>query len=142
MPPAGESPAYRPNGRERTLEIAAEDQFDIRIAVLAAKQTFRQVKHPLRVVQALDVDFFAESIAALVACAQLLVFFGRHLVVALEVRVAAHAKVFYANQSCHVVEMIEGVFDGGGLIDLDEHAHPGDAHDSAGCRHFLDGSLL
>src|SRR5256885_4039720 len=37
------------------------------------------------------------------------------------------------------VEMIEGVFDGGGLIDLDEHAHPGDAHDSAGCRHFLDG---
>src|SRR5204863_1181129 len=39
----------RPNGRERTLEIAAEDQFDIGIAVLAANQTFRQVKHPLRV---------------------------------------------------------------------------------------------
>src|SRR5256885_6864020 len=37
---------------------------------LLLEKKIRQVKHPLRVVQALDVDFFAESIAALVACAQ------------------------------------------------------------------------
>src|SRR5690348_12939298 len=35
--------------------------------------------------------------------------------------------------------MIEGVFNCGGLIYLDEHAHPRDAHNASSCRHFLDG---
>jgi hypothetical protein len=66
-----------PNGRKHPIEIAAEDQFDVGIAVLAANQTFRKFKNALGVVHAFDVDFFEESIAAFVAGAQMFDFFLR-----------------------------------------------------------------
>src|SRR5713101_6602716 len=130
-----------PNSREYPFEVASEDQFDVGIAVLAANQTFGKVKHALRMIEALDIDFFAESIAALVAGAQLLVFLRRHAIVTLQIGIAANTDMFDADKLCDVVKMIQGVLDGGGLVGLDEHTHPGDAHDSAGCRHFLDGFI-
>ena len=37
-----------------------------------------------------------------------------------KVGIATHAGVFYTNQFCNVVEMIEGVFDRRGPINLDD----------------------
>src|SRR5258708_34786517 len=92
----------RPNGREHTLEIAAENQFDLGIAVFAPDQTFGEVKHALWMVQTFDINFFAERIAPLIAGAQLLVFFRRHAIVTLQIGIAANAYVFDTHKFCHV----------------------------------------
>src|ERR1051325_1419210 len=80
-----------PDLREYAFEVSPENAFNIRIAVLASKQTFRQIKHALRMIQTLDVDLFAKGVAALVAGAQLLVEIGRHRVVAPKIDVTTDA---------------------------------------------------
>src|SRR5258708_37493120 len=100
-------PSDRPNVRERTLELPAENQFDVGIAVLAPDQALGEVKHALWMVQTFDINFFAERIAALIAGAQLLVFFRRHAIVALQIRIAAHADVSYSDKFCHEVTMTD-----------------------------------
>jgi hypothetical protein len=86
-------------------------------------------------VEPFHVELLAEAVAALVALAQLLVELRRHVVVAVQVDVAAHAHVLDGGQPDHVVEVVEDVLDRRGLLGPDEHPHPGDAHDAALRRH-------
>ena len=79
-------------------------------------------------VDALDVNLVAEGIAALVAVLQSLVLVGRHVVVAIEIDVAADTDVFDADHLCHIVHVIDHVLDGGRLAILHEVADTGDAH--------------
>src|SRR5215204_1438243 len=84
-------------------EVSAEHALDLGVAVLAADQTLRQIEHPLRVAEPLDVDLVPESVTALVARAQPLVELGRHVVVALERDVASDTEVLVANELPYMV---------------------------------------
>jgi hypothetical protein len=80
--------------------------------MFAPDQSLGQAEDPLRVVDAFDVDLLADPVAAFVAGAQSLVFFRRHVVVAVKVDVAAHADVLDAREFLDVIEMIEEMLDG------------------------------
>src|SRR6185295_8684247 len=71
-----------PDLREHALKVAAQNSFDIGIAVLAADQSLGQIKHAFRMVEALDIDLLAEAVTSLVTRAELLVELRRHRVVA------------------------------------------------------------
>ena len=51
-----------PNSREDSLKIAAEDQLDILIALLAADQPFGQIVHPFGMIEAFNIDSFAKAV--------------------------------------------------------------------------------
>src|SRR5688572_19608624 len=48
--------SHRPNLRQHAPEIAAEHQLDLLVGVLAPDQPLGEIEHPLRVIDALDVD--------------------------------------------------------------------------------------
>src|SRR5215813_14894974 len=105
-----------PDFRQDSFEIAAENSFNLPVAVLAANQSFSQVKHTSRVIEPFDVDLLAEAITALVPRAQSFVFFRWHPVIAIKIDVAADAEVLRADQFSDVIEMIERVFYCGRLV--------------------------
>src|SRR5262245_51686438 len=89
-------------------------------------------------INAFDVNLLAESVTAFVSGAQPLVLFRRHIVVTVQINVAAHAEVFDAGYFFDVIEMIQVMLDGRRLIVLDEHPHPRNAHHSARRGHLPD----
>src|SRR5262245_4722403 len=121
-----------PDSRQDSFEIAAENSFDLPVAVLAANQSFSQVIHTSRVIEPFDVDLLAEAITALVPRSQSFVLFGWHLVIAIEIDVAADSEVLRSDQFSDVIEMIERVFYCGWLVVFHEHSHAGNSHDAAG----------
>src|SRR3954465_5737964 len=68
----------RPDLAQNTFEIAAENSFDVPIAVLSPDQSLCQIEHPLRVIQTFDIALFTKTVTSFVTCSQLLVEFRRH----------------------------------------------------------------
>src|SRR5918999_1407711 len=122
---------HGPDLRQHPTEVAAQDAADVGVGVLAADEPLGEIVHALRVIDALDVDLLAEAVAPLVAGAQPTVLLGRHVVIAVEVDVAADPEVLRADELGHVIVVIEKVLDRRRLVTLDEHPHAGDAHDAA-----------
>src|SRR5262245_10920423 len=81
----------RPDFRQHAFEIPSQYHLDLAIGVFATDQPFGQIERPLRMVDAFDVYLVAKPVTAFVTGAQPLVFFGRHVVVAVQVNIAAHA---------------------------------------------------
>src|SRR5688572_4765171 len=88
-------------------------------------------------IEALDVDLFAETVTALVTVPQALVLFRTHRVVAIQVDVASHADVLDRSQANHMIDVIEIMLDGRRLLCADEHAYARNAHHAAGRSHLL-----
>src|SRR5262245_47779131 len=93
-----------PDFGEDPLEVPSEYQRDLLVAVPSADQALGQVEHPFGMVQALDVDLLAEAVASLIGGAQPLVLLRRHVVVAVEVRVAADPDVLDPDELRDMVE--------------------------------------
>src|SRR5690606_13660106 len=134
----GRCRARRPDLRQHAREVAAEDAPDRVVAVAAADERLGHVEHALRVIDALDVDLVAERVAVLVAGLEPRVVLGRHVVIAVQVDVAADAEVLYADQVPDIVEVIDVVLDRGRLDVAHEVADARDAHDAARLRHRAD----
>src|SRR4029079_19056302 len=88
----------RPYLSKHAREVASEHADDLRVRILPPNQTFREIEHPLRMGEPLDVDLLAEPVAPLVARAQLLVHLRRQVVVAIEIHVATDAEVLGTDQ--------------------------------------------
>src|ERR1044072_353885 len=121
-----------PDLREYALEISTQNSLDIRVAVLASNQPFGQIKHALRMIEAFDVDLFAEGVRAFVAGAQLSIELRRHRIVAVEVDVTADTEMLRSDQFPDVIEVIQNVLDGRRFITLNKHPHTRNADDTAG----------
>src|SRR2546423_3102388 len=120
----------RPDHAKHALEIAAEDSGDLRVRILPSDQSLGEVVHPLRVVKPFDVDLVAKCVRALVTRLETLVLVRRHLVVAVEIDIAADAEMLGANELSHVVELVEDILDCRWLAPFHEIPHAGDAHDA------------
>src|SRR5256714_4561400 len=94
----------RPDHAKHALEIAAEDARNLGIGILPTDQSLGEIVHPLRVVEPFDVDLVAKCVRALVTRLETLVLVRRHLVVAVEIDIAADAEMLGANELSHVVE--------------------------------------
>src|SRR5918999_3507897 len=94
---------HRPDVGQHTPEVAAEDAADVGVAVFAANETLGEIVDALRVIDALDVDLVAEGVAPLVTGLESLVLLGRHVVVAVEIDVAADAEVLRPDELRDVI---------------------------------------
>src|SRR5262249_23790477 len=126
-----------PSLRENALEVAAQNSFDTTITVLTANQALRKVEHPLWMIYPFNIYLLPESITSLVARCKRLVELGRHVVVTVEIDVAADSEMLDAHQLCYVVVMIQIVFDARGLVRLYEHSDAGYSHHATLRRHPL-----
>ena len=88
-------------------------------------------------VEAIRVELVAERVARLVAGHQLLALVGRHVVIAVQVRIGADTDVLDADELHDVVDVVDQVLDRGRLAVADEIPDAGDAHHAA-----LGGELL
>src|SRR5438552_16656691 len=131
-------PCIQPGGGQQAAEIAAEDGLDIGVAVAAADQGLGEIENLARMIEAVGVDPVPDSGAGFVAGLELFILIGRHLVVAVEVRVRADADMLDADELHHMVDVVDDVLHGGGFPVLDEVAHAGDSHDTALARESLD----
>src|SRR5579864_3383237 len=62
----------------------------------------------------------------------------RQLVVAIEIDIAADADVLDPDKLRDVIEVIDHILDGDGLVAAHQLPNPADTHNAAACRHLLD----
>src|ERR1044071_9394080 len=89
-------------------------------------------------VETVGVQFVAKSVTGFIQTAQPVLVVVRHCVIAIEIVVTADTKMFYTDELCHMVEMVEQSFDVGRLLIRNKIPDSGNTHHAAFFRHLTD----